>query len=273
MSFRERWKQSMMIEHENKSVAELQRIILNENLKAQATNNVAELEKILGEIDACNEIIANRKRHKENIQSAKEEWKRLCPLRQEKAILNLKAAASPNGQLIAAILEDEDGLTEHELESWCEELESLPEEDLRTLLSDLVSEGIIEGHKDGKYFLRRVCTGDLFPENRLDWALQKIKEREHRSSSGNQFICDVVAFMDKKGCAMATEDLWPLWAKSTNTNVRDYQAERLATEPCFGEIASELSDWCSRGVLAKYTINLEELYFFPMLGDEGGKWA
>ena len=68
----------------------------------------------------------------------------LGPPKKEGRFLRLKNAASPNGQLVAAILEDEDGKTAEELAGWCDELAEIPDEKFSELLEGLITEGFLE---------------------------------------------------------------------------------------------------------------------------------
>ncbi len=149
------------IQHEHDSDEQLQRFILDNMgvVSSMPASRVAEGYKLLGEIDACNEILKERKEKRERAEKAKKDYMASLERRRDDALLTLKAAATPNGQLVAAILEDEDGKTAEELAGWCDELASLDEAEFRALLDDLVGDGILERKaEEQKYYLRVLCT-------------------------------------------------------------------------------------------------------------------
>ena len=153
-------KSLYLIQHRDDSDDQLRETMVNNARIAQGLPpaQIAEGYKLLGEIDACNEILKERKEAKEKIAAGKKEYESSLDRRRDDALLTLKAAPTPNGQLVAAILEEEDGKTAEELAGWCDELDSLDDADFRALLSDLVDDGIIEKREDGKYYLRVVLT-------------------------------------------------------------------------------------------------------------------
>ncbi len=147
------------IQHASDSDEQLREFVLD-NMRIVSSlpaSRVAEGYKLLGEIDACNEILKERQERRERVEKAKKDYLNSLERRRDDALLTLKAAATPNGQLVAAILEDEGGMTTEELAGWCDELASLDEAEFRDLLDDLAGDGILE-RKDGRYYLRVLCT-------------------------------------------------------------------------------------------------------------------
>ena len=65
-----------------------------------------------------------------------------------------------NAQLIASILEDEDGKTANEIACWCDELEMLSDEELQKLMNGLTKEGVISLEND-RYYLICPCAETL----------------------------------------------------------------------------------------------------------------
>ncbi|MBR6039669.1 MAG: hypothetical protein IKP38_04215 [Clostridia bacterium] len=138
---------------------------------------IGEGYRYMGEMEACSELLSQRKAADQGIAKQKSEWQNGLDKRKEEAILRLPNAVSANGQLIASILEDEDGKTAEEIACWCDELEMLPEEDLQKLLDDLVKEGVLS-LEDGRYYLLCPCTESLI-------CLEEI--RNHRIDRNDDF--------------------------------------------------------------------------------------
>lgn len=104
---------------------------------------------------------------KEDRRSQKAKIKKAYEEKIKNAYLNLKAAFTPNGQLVAAILEEEGILTESEIHNWCDELQVIDDSEFHALLQDLVADGVI-GKIDAdylvpeeKYQLLRLCLKSL----------------------------------------------------------------------------------------------------------------
>lgn len=111
------------------------------------------------------------KAEKNRREQEKEKIQTIYDQRVEKAFMNLKAAYTPNGQLVAAILEDETSLTEEELHNWCDELQAIADEEFHVLLSNLVDDGIIyqPDPDQGKYHLLRLCMKTRVFDYRYDY--------------------------------------------------------------------------------------------------------
>ena len=104
---------------------------------------------------AAEAVLAEKERRKKEEDTIRKIYEQ----RRDDAFLKLKAAYTPNGQLIVAILEDEKAMTEDELHNWCEELQAINEDDFHSLLQDLVDDGVIYQPEvsDGKYEILRIC--------------------------------------------------------------------------------------------------------------------
>ena len=164
------------MQYKNTDEKELREIIDSESrivigIPGNNATEVAEMAKHLGVVEACQDIIKERKEtdslSKEFITNLFEKWEKNLDERRQKAVLNLKTAVTPNAQLVAAILEDEDGKTMDELHFWCDELTTIDDAEFTTLLSNLVNENIIT-LIDDKYYIRRIVTESLFPEPEND---------------------------------------------------------------------------------------------------------
>ena len=118
-------------------------------------------QMLLAEMEVCNEILVGRAKVEEAILEKRAGWDAVLEKRREAAVLNLRASATPNGQLVLSILEDEDRLDAQELHGWCDELSELPEGVFSQLLDDLIHDGFLERNEDGKYLLRTPCTKEL----------------------------------------------------------------------------------------------------------------
>ena len=164
------WEDQYRKEHQDKTDEELRQIVLNNSKKVTALPTsatptmVAEAKKWLAESKACNAIMKARNEARASRREAIKKWKDGQDNAKMKAILNLPTGITPNGQLVAAILEDEEtSMTAQEIAGWCDELGELEEADLQSLLDGLQRERII-GCKDNKYFLRQAVTETLYPE-------------------------------------------------------------------------------------------------------------
>ena len=129
---------------------------------------------------AAETVMAEKKRRKEDETKVKQEYE----ADHEATYRKLRAAYTPNGQLVAAILEEEDGKTKEEIASWCEEMTALDDSELYMLLRDLVSDGIIEQREGGKYYLSSICNEDLTP----DWRFRDKMRRVMGEAGDSKYI-------------------------------------------------------------------------------------
>lgn len=159
-----------------KSSAELNNIFRLDTLKLTTvpqTMGFSEKMAVESELAATIDILKEKdRRQKENLKS---EWKDIWA----QSYLNLKEAYTPNGQLIAAILEDEDGKTLEEIMNWGDETRVFESGELLVLLNNLIDDGVIELQGDGKYYLLRTCDSSLSFEYSgafEEWADKKIEK-------------------------------------------------------------------------------------------------
>ena len=252
-----------------KSDEELRQIVLNNQQKIAAIPQNAsgalltQGEQFLAEMKFCTKLLKSR-------QKAREAWKNQLTERRKAAVLNLKTAVSPNGQLIAAILEDEDGKTEAEISAWCDELAAMEDSELADLLAALMNEGVLE-MRDNRYFLRCVCTETLFPEYPADWALQTLKKKwGHGASSNTEIVLRTLAF---KGSALLCTDFPDAVPAPLGDHVdcgkAAFQESLQSLDSSLADVI--LQDCAYHGVLKESVLHGERLYYFPMLGEEVGK--
>ncbi|MCQ2467687.1 MAG: hypothetical protein MJ166_09235 [Clostridia bacterium] len=117
--------------------------------------------EIMGEIDACSEILSERKKAKDREVAKIESWLKDKNQRKIYAFKKLEYSVSPNGQLVASILEENlNGLRADEIRAWYDELLALNDDEYQVLLDALVDEGVLE-YLDEKYFLFRICDKSL----------------------------------------------------------------------------------------------------------------
>ena len=130
------------------------KVIMSQAARKLLTQNIGYSEKADNErmYAAAQAVLTT----KDNRRSRETEIKDTYKEKIKQAYVNLKAAFTPNGQLVAAILEEEDCLTESEIHSWCDELQAIDDDEFHELLQDLVDDGVI-----GK-----MATDYLVPEER-----------------------------------------------------------------------------------------------------------
>lgn len=265
--------------HAGKSDIELEQYILQivqkvQSISASSPGALVQAEELLAEATICQEIIEGRKAKRDRIQRAHEEWEENLPKRRLAAILNLKEAVTPNGQLVAAILEDEGSLSEQEISAWCDELAAMEQSALHALLEALVQAGVL-AFQNNKYSLRQICTESLFPENPIEWALRRLGGKElsdeekailkmleiRKSALSPEDFLDIVNTTNDRTLAVVVRALW-----GPQPNLKEkYQAlkDRLK-EDCFGTIIYGLA---RENLLTSEIIDGVDLYYFPMLGE------
>lgn len=160
-SFQEHFKKMALMMYQEKSDEELDALMYQHYRKISqlpmTPDGHAEMERLTGEMEAIKEILALREKYRENLSAMIERWTKDLPARKRAAVLHLPNAVSPNGQLVAAILEDEDGKSADELAGWCDELAALDAESFQALLDGLVQEKILTRDDSGLYHLQNIC--------------------------------------------------------------------------------------------------------------------
>lgn len=254
-------KNICLLSYRGKDSKELTAIINTNNQLIQTMSSPSEVPRasaLLGEIDACVEILNERKKVEqrkneilETVRKAKKQWKNELADRRKEAILHLPVASSYLGQLIAAILESEDGKTAEEIAQWGEDLSTINESKFRSTLLSLVKEGILV-FKDYKYFLINLCTETLFPENPLQWAKKKL------ILMGKENLLDDVSFVLEHSVEKIAETGEPI--ADTDDNFAEYSEKEILVD-------------C--GILQKHKCGSEDIYmyYFPMLGEQMGRKA
>lgn len=179
--FVETWKQLRYSDLEKLSDDDLRSIVLNNARKIMAMPmnptpaQYSESQKLLGEQNAANEILKGRKEKRDKMKASISEWEKRKEEVPYDNFLKLKAASSANGQLVAAILEDEVEMSAADLAGWCEELASLDDLAFKELLDELVKERVLT-IKDDKYRLMHVCTQTLYPDDPFEWGIGLLKQ-------------------------------------------------------------------------------------------------
>lgn len=264
--------------NEGKSDSELQLYAMQIAQKIQAIppnaspRLLAQGEELLAEAAICKEILDRRKNAQSRLEQAHKEWKEMLPERKYAAVRNLKEAVTPNGQLVAAILEDEGSLSKQEISSWCDELAALGSSDLDALLSALVEEGVLF-FQNGKYAVRQICTESLFPENPTEWALKQIGSAE----IGDEEKV-ILKLIEEKETAICIED-FPAIVNETSfisavravgypqKILREKVEElRLSLRESY-MYESVLNRLKHSNVLTEIVIDGIHLLYFPMLGE------
>lgn len=248
----------------DKNNIELRQIVFDNEIKASATTNAAEVERLTEESEYCFSLIKSR-------VDAREEWKQNFPERKQKAILNLKTAVTPNGQLVAAILEDEGGLTTEEICGWCEELSVMEQSEVQAILDELVSEGVLRT-TDGKYYLYRICTETLLPEDPVYWAMT-VLGLSGKKGYWHSYQYILLRALEIYGIAMDPTD-FPV-------TLRRVKEEILCTAPPeeetrISEAIDEINVGIIREILKRCTYRgiLDEtkgIYYFTIPGEKVGK--
>ena len=252
-----------LIQHKDKSDSELQQIILN-NARLVAgigtdPSSISQGYRLMGESEACNELLAQRNAERERIKTGKEKWVEELQKRKDDALLSLRAAATPNGQLVQAILEDEDSLSQMELAGWCDELASLDDEELTKLLKDLVEDGVLASSgKDGRYRLRVVCDANQ------QWSSDNsIRAISHSAMRNKELAMKIMLLLDAEEEPMCAEDCaaaqeWFPDAEDTES-VGKYSFD------------SAMREMMKEGILTRVFIVGSNSYYAPAIIGEGGR--
>lgn len=127
--------------------------------EALNTMNTVEIERLNAEIKYLRTLLDLQ----DNIEKKYNEFRAVdIDRRKHAAIINLKTAITPNGQLIAAILEEEGKLSFEALHNWCDEMRSLSDDELSDLLNSLVAEEVLSRQDELFYSLKNICDASLF---------------------------------------------------------------------------------------------------------------
>ena len=268
-------KEYFLRSYKDKTVAEL-RVILDQSVAARYSQDEEGARLLLAKAEACAELI-NKKNEAANYIEKEElnrtyslsEWERANSARRKKAISNLPAATSYHGQLVVAVLGEEDFLTAEEIRQWSDELATMGAGEYHKLLKALCDEEILCCTEDGKYSILSFCTPDLMRTDPMQW----LKQRHVCTDDRIKMLKEEAELkfwqhMIKKGEPCTEVD----WIECTWIN---YRKNQVADNPQFhyGRAAHELSEFVKNGVLSITPIDDSDLhyYYFTMLGEKEGE--
>lgn len=269
--FVETWKQLKRSDFEKLSDDELRSIGLNNARKVMAIPanptpaQLSEGERLMAETQLSSEILAARKEKRDKIKAEIDGWKQ-----QEQAVpydnfLKLKAASSANGQLVAAILEDEGEMSATELAGWCEELASLDDASFKELLDELVKERVLT-IKDDKYRLVHICTETLYPEDPVEWGLG-ILQQAGVTELG--LYCLILTMMRTEGEPVNTESIikeragYSFLQGQEGITTEDFSAENYRIKSCLEEM---YKDGVTQHIQIGGALYDDPFYYFYRLG-------
>lgn len=262
-------KKLALLNLKDKSDDEIRSIFSYNSSIACGSDQIA-AAKAVGEMQACNEILEKREKQqnaREETMSATERaienWPRTLHDRQMKAILKLPNASGHPGQLVAAILEEENGLDRDAIRSWSEELLAMDDKSYEALLDGLVKEGVLAVDKEGHYSLLRICTADLFPENPMEWAKEILAKNNTNISEEMLALLQHLADTGLPITEFQALDI------GCDEYMKERAAKNAAIDPTRPPFVPELSRLTGSGVLSKTRIDgsRAKLYYFPMLGE------
>lgn len=259
-------------EHKDKSDAELEKIAMHNAVAIQTTSDLIESSKMLGELKGCKEIQRWRAEEMErklleasSIGRASASWLLGQHDRKKKAVLNLPVATSYHGQLIAAILDEEDDLTAEEIRQWSDELAAMDNKEYKKLLAALVDENILYINNNGNYSLLTLCTSDLFPTDPLLF-IEKVCD--HYIDFDVQKFLEFLA--EKK--MPATENEW-MEINEPYKERSPYKWDNDNFERAFRAGKNKLQQCVKEGILSMTPVPDTKLncYYFTMLGEMEGE--
>ena len=195
---------------ESKSDAELQDEIMKNGrlINALPYNptpaDVVKGQSYLAHMKAARQILDERKEKKQQKKDALDRWQNSQDEELRRCMLNLPCGSSANGQLVAAILEDEDGLTAQQIGGWCDELSQLDENTLDELLDGLVRERVLFQEGD-RFYLKNIVTEDLYPEYPLGWCAERILSFADQSLTPQKLLLTRLICLN--GAPMNSDDL------------------------------------------------------------------
>ena len=266
---KEQEKKNCLWTHSKKTDEELRAIIVHNALAIQHQEGAVAF-RTAGESEACSELLKQRKEKQARdeaeqlaIADAIHNWEKTEFVRKRRleAALSLPTATSHYGQLVAAILEEEDGLIAEEIQQWSNELNSMEEKVFKKLLKSLTKEGIITVDREKKYRLLTTCDKTLMPADPMRWANNKYKYQYN----------DDLSYTQKTFLAVLASNKTPYteydWLEITGDN---YELEGAKRRRNFRSYTiSDLAELVERGVLAATPVSGTHchLYYFPMLGE------
>ncbi len=261
------WDSSNRLLFENKTDEELNDIAIQALKEIAALTNtpsdLAKFEKLKSDHRIALEIVRERKERKEAEKRAIANFKDRLEQKKLENVMNLKAASSFKGQLIASILKEEDGLTGEEIASWYEELSEMDENEFEDLLNSLCEEGIIEKDESGKYHLLFIMYDSLkaVPESeycRKKFNIDKLKEKE-------RFLLDII-HLEESGAAISELDARMIALYSIILEGRHYSDDVLGMD-------ERQKDRTLYNLMREKLVKKDfrsGVYYTPMLGEKEG---
>ena len=272
---RHQWRNQLLYSYKNKPDEELKAII-NHNGRAIHSQDLVEASKSLAEMEACNILLKQRAEDRlaqasarleeqQALEKAMVAWNNNISLRKMNAILNLPVATSYHGQLVAAVLSEEDGLTVNEICQWSAELSALKRVELDKVIKGLVNEGIIVIDQAERCWLLTICDKSLFPVDAVQWAKKKYQHERNRELHETQ-LNFVVALAANNGPLTEYD-----WLKISGALKELEQAKQ--TKYSSTSRITKLTFLVDAGILSVTPVQNSNcnLYYFPMLG-EGKKY-
>lgn len=260
--------------HKDKTVAEL-RVIMEHNAAAIYSQNEEGARMLLAESQACAELVQKKNAASDYIETEEMNrayslptWERANDARRKKAVHNLPAATSYRGQLVIAVLEEEDNLTAEEIRQWSDELSAMDNDEYKKLLDALCGEEILYCTNDSKYAILSFCSPDLQRTNPMLWLKLNLKDRTWKNGllEGKEWEF-FQRMIDTKKPVTEVDWIECTWI--------DYRKKQIPDNPKFhyGRAKSELSEFVEDGILSITPISDSDLnyYYFTMLGEKEGK--
>lgn len=265
-----------MLQNLHKTDEELRNIVMYNAQKIvampQTQSGLLEATKLLGEQKACNELLKDRENNREEIVKAKKQYNESKDGKLLEYVLNLPTAVTPNGQLVAAILEDEDGLTKEDLHNWCEEFEQLSDEEFDSLINGLVAERIIS-KKDNVYKLQAICGKNLTADNPYTWMIERINSLSYSNEKKSAMRGFAEILYYEQGLVSNGELTDPSCMKGKLKNIADnyksYDADTKAFyDMRYQERENIISQLVMAGIISSERINGKLLYHYYVLGKQ-----
>ena len=273
----QQFKQNYLDMYKDKQLSELKQLfsIINPD---SAGNDIVKKATLVGEQSAVVELMLKLQDTNRKIFDAEmDSYHKAIAKRIEENAINMKYASSPNGQLVASILEEGEDLTAEEIGSWCDEMRTIPPKQLTELLNGLKKEGIVS-EKNGKYHLSFVYTGKEETDILYQNALIKVHERfddspgysyELNETKDSQFYDKILTcFYVAKWClhVNTVADMRHASSREEYMEIMSRGATR-DKDPNTDEIYRILKNDL-KGILSSYQVNGLELFYFTLPGDK-----
>lgn len=255
-------KVQYLAEHLGDSDENLIRIAQENQMKLTMMDSrqLVAMADLVAEIESINEILTIRKKDKERLDRTRDFLSTKSNEYVIRNINNLPYAVTANGQLVAAILEDEDGLTEDELYTWCDELEQLERDDFILLLNGLRSEGVIK-LSDNVYHLLAICGKNLMADEPCEFACLRI-DRSAFDHEEKEVMKQIAGLMLTEGGYLIENDL----EKTIERN--NYSEFSTLLSKDISDIKTILRKMKAAKIIDVENINDVNVYGFHVLGNK-----